>query len=511
MLCDKCGKENNDDVVFCVKCGSQIAPDRTNQEKPMGYGLSAAPETRKNFDFKNFLIGIVGVAIAIGVYAGLSFLLSYFFAPTPPPGILPSQHPVAYVKEGSLYISPYGTKKTYMFDENCKTDEFALVSEDGKHVFYTDENDSNALYYKKVSDHDGKSLLLAKNVSDYSITKKGKTALYLRAGSLYVHDLKESRKIDSDVIQFYLSRDEKCVLYNKEDGVYVCKIKKGNIPEKIDTGIDFTNFVSERVDYKKIVYVKDGTLFLKTKGKISTPITSNISAAYIVDKTLYTEKDNTLYKVKGTKLSKITDGVLTSEHYKDESAFVIVTSSGTETKRYIVRGSTVYDPLFNDKNISVIRFSSNGKYMYAVENGDMYEYRIGRSKLGNKKLIKNNVNDLEVYEKNILVFSGQNEKGVFNGRKYVPMSQNCSVYEYCDGTFYYIDMAEATPSLKRLRGSKTKLIDTEVYDMDVRRSDYVVYTKDYDSQSKTGDVHYIRGVRKVRLDQNASHILETVK
>lgn len=512
MDCNKCGKNNPDDILFCVKCGNKLYPDAgpVKETPGVGYGLDEGSTVRKNLDFKRFVVGIVGLVIAISAFFAVSWATNYFFGEPEPDEILAEKHPVVYMKDGNLYLSPYGSKKTYLSAENCEVGNTLSVDEDGKRMFFQNLGDAS-LNYKKASDKTDKATPLAQNVTGYDISRNGKKVLYSSHGSLYYSNLKENRMIAADVTEFALSKDEKYAVYSRNDGVYICSLKKGGVPERVDTGITFADLVSGTDKYSKIYYLKDGALFSKKKGKAPVSIATGVSNAYFVKKNLYAEKDSTLYLVKGTKLKKLLEGVSVSSHYEDEPAFVAIQTIGTNETIFVIRGSKVYETALKVQATTDVRFSKDSNRMFTVENGDMYQYKIGLSKLGDKKFIRERVKNIRVLDKYIMISTGLSGLGVYDGRHYIHLTENGSVYEYERGTFYYIDNDTEQPTLMKMRNNKKTAVDTNVYDMDVRSHEYVVYMKNYNAEKELGDVYYLRGKRKINIDQKATRIIRTAE
>jgi len=512
MVCDKCGKNNPDDIKFCVKCGNKLYPDASpvTATPGIGYGLDENNNTRKNLDFKRFVVGIIGLVIAISVFCGVSWATNYFFGAPEPREISAEKHPVVYMKDGNLYLSPYRSKKTYLSAKKCEVGNTLSVDENGKRVFF--QNIGNgSLNYKKASDKTDQSILLAKNTTGYDISKDGKKILYSAHGSLYYHNLKDSKLIAEDVTEFNLSRNEKYAIYSRSDGVYICSLGKGGVSERVDTGISFADLVSPTDEYGKIYYIKDGALYSKKKGKAPVSIATGVSTAYFVEKNLYAEKESTLYLVKGKKLKKLLEGVSFSSHYEDETAFVAIQTIGTNETIFVVRGDNVYKTALNMHATTDVRFSKDSNRMFTVENGDMYQYSIGLKNIGKKKFIRERVKNIRVLDKYVMITTGISGLGIYDGKHYIHLTENGSVYEYEHGTFYYIDNAAAQPALVKMRNNKKTVMDTNVYDMDVRSHEFVVYMKNYNPEKEVGDVYYLRGKRTVKLDEKATRIIRTAE
>ena len=509
MDCRKCGKNNPDDILFCVKCGEKLYSDTPVKETPgVGYGLDEDNTARKNLDFKRLIVGVVGLVIAVSIFCGISWGINYFFGQPETKELIAENHPVVYMKEGNLYMSPYRSKKAYISAENCEVGNTLSVDENGKRVFFQNLAD-NSIYYKKASDKSAESTQLAQNATGYDLSADGKRFLYTAHGSLYYHNLKESKLIAADVTEFTLSRDEKYAIYSRTDGVYICSLKKGGVPERVDTGITFENLVSNIDEYSKIFYIKDGTLFSKKKGKEAVSLMTGVTDAYFVQKNLYAEKDSNLYKINGKKFKKLLEGVAFSSHYEDETAFVAVQIIGTNETIHVIRGNKVYKTDLKMQATTDIRFSKDSNRMFTVENGDMYQYSIGLKNIGKKKFIRERVKNIRVLDKYVMISTGLSGLGMYDGRHYVHLTEDGSVYEYAHGTFYYIDNAPEQPELVKLRNNKKTVMDTNVYDMDVRSHEYVVYMKNYDAEKETGDVCYLRGKRPVKLDEKANRIVRT--
>ncbi len=187
-------------------------------------------------DSEKGTIKIIGViALAVVIIAGIFAYKSGVFSGKGK-GI---EHPVAYAKDGALYIRNLDgsiAKATEELSDGGSYNYFYMatgvkVAEDGKNIFYADKVKMDStfdLYYrsKDLKEDGNKGTLLSENVIDFRINNAGTAAVYLKDDGgktgIYYNDTKGEKKIDSGVINqsnaYGISADGKYVTYVKIEG-----------------------------------------------------------------------------------------------------------------------------------------------------------------------------------------------------------------------------------------------------------------------------------------------------
>ncbi len=258
--CPKCNKQFPDEIKFCDACGSELvdAP-KVPAANPFADVLSKVTSV-----VSKKMIGIAVAAVALVVV--IAIILSSVFS-----GGIPNTF--AYVKDGELNFSTVSKAKgEVVYDEDGYFYSSTVqISEDGKRLFYLDED--RDLYYANTASLDKEAKKVASSVSSYIAIGDGKTVIYTNDKSkLYsVKVGKEPVSIDKDVDDFMPSENGKKVLYSKynDDGYgsdwYITKNSaKAEKGEKVATGANF-EYVSK--DFTKFVYTKNDSLYSLTLGK----------------------------------------------------------------------------------------------------------------------------------------------------------------------------------------------------------------------------------------------------
>ena len=302
--CPQCNKVFNDDTKFCDACGSLVVEEaaapvsETVQETP-------APE-KKDAPKKTGLI--LGVAIAAAVIVLLILLFSGIGSLFSGKGGVDG---ALYLKDNEIVFSDYSKKGTFELTSDLYADEDAegsyyvyqtVFSKDGKKVFYPDKITatedgyaaSYSLYCRNVNKPKKEAVKVDSNVESYTINEKGTKVIYTKGddSDLYISDLKDKEKIDSDVRNFYVSDDFKTVIYvTYEDGESNVYIWNGKDKEKIAGEISDLCKVDD--DFKTIYYTKEDSLYMHKisgdKEKIASDV-CNVVKIYDSGEVYYTEE-----------------------------------------------------------------------------------------------------------------------------------------------------------------------------------------------------------------------------
>ena len=222
------------------------------------------------------LIPALAVVLAAGVFVAFLFLNKGSHMET-----------VVYLKEGNLKLSPLKSLEPIELSEGIIADDriaqasmkYKLgyeisFSKDGKLVFYPGKKDYDTfdLYYLNLKSKDKEGEKIASKVYDYKINSTGTVVYYKKNNDLYRSDLSDEVKIDSNVIDFYISEDGKKLVYQDEDNNIYYKIGDKD-EEKLDSDAELS-YISE--DFNKIYYMKANTLYLSTDGGEGEKLISDI-------------------------------------------------------------------------------------------------------------------------------------------------------------------------------------------------------------------------------------------
>lgn len=335
MFCPKCGKQLADNAHFCDACGEKMpvpapveevvpqtvpetpaepaAPEEQAPEVTVEVEKDPAPENQVVEAVTN-AVGVavdkvgataqtlleklkqkgvpakwvkLGSAVLAGVLV-IVILLSLFLGGSSVPNY------ALYLKDDEMYYSKISGWKPMQVTEDLLDGEdvdnsslasaantlgrFAVISEDGKTLFYADKaGDGINLYYRSVANAKKAPTKIDDDVLQYRISKNAKLVIYLTDdGDLYQYDMKNKDKIDSDVVSFYTSEDCKTVVYSvRDDDETNVYLKKGNKEsEKLASDIGSLY----RVDIEKSVlyYYKDEDFYQQKFGKDKEKVVSDV-------------------------------------------------------------------------------------------------------------------------------------------------------------------------------------------------------------------------------------------
>lgn len=327
MFCSKCGKENSEDARFCFNCGNKLETytaelDEEIIEEAEG---EIVEEEVEEFSEETAIVeqGSVDVEekeslvdnskpkknkfkwiIPLVVIGALVFWLinsEMVFKKD-------NKYPIAYLKDGGIFVRDETKDKSMGVAHDMFKDKesekmyliygsFVKITEDGQRMFYLSnvgEEERNLYYcditYNKIKNKTDKDMgiQVAKNVASsyFEISKDGKYVAYLKnmdegCGSLYISDLKDEKKIASDVGgDFTFSEDCKSILYySNEDNDHEYRIKslEGNDKgEKVDSEVE--EILLYTPNFEKVYYTKADSyyedsdyettyVYMKEKGK----------------------------------------------------------------------------------------------------------------------------------------------------------------------------------------------------------------------------------------------------
>lgn len=205
-----------------------------------------------------------------------------------------------YIKDGSIYHTPLDkidlkeiTPDTFNYNVNRNILYFQ-VSEDGRHLFYSDHIDMTQdsvcadVYHYDLTNLGGEKLLIDSKVNNYVINQDGSKVYYVKDKALYVSDLSESHPIASDVYQFFINKAGDRVVYVTLSGDLVL-YTGAKEPRKIDQNA-VIHYASDDLN---TIYYYNGNLFnILKNGKELQVIDTDIYAV------LHLYEDGSLYYLK---------------------------------------------------------------------------------------------------------------------------------------------------------------------------------------------------------------------
>ncbi|MCI8959060.1 MAG: zinc ribbon domain-containing protein [Lachnospiraceae bacterium] len=263
QFCPNCGKALEMGAVFCEHCG---------------YRLDEATKGKENKEKKSIKKKVfVGIG-ALAVFAVMGGILAPKISGLIPVKMDETVSEIFYVKDKGIYgVSLKNPKKKSVeyTDDLAKRNDvvdaaggisgFPMYSKDKRYHFIIedysiDEDGSSFTLYCK--DGKDKKVKIDSGVNYYQITENNKI-FYQKNGDLYVNNLKEKKKVASDVSNFWFDKKENNVFWHVENedskDLYFQSINQNNDKVKLASGIDY--LYSAPDDKGKILYYKNDSIY----------------------------------------------------------------------------------------------------------------------------------------------------------------------------------------------------------------------------------------------------------
>ncbi len=310
VICPKCSNELADGAQFCNKCGSKIeaaanepmvvteepaaAETPAATETPAAayeaptYGaadpLATDPNSGKNTK-KVLLIGGIVVGVAAIAAIAIALILNGGSSKS-------KNNNTVYLRDDQIFVHTLG-KKDVPFelsddlndDKNYSTSSvgsdissFIYVSDSSDLIIYPDKIDGyeNTLFYVHGLDEKAEPQKLADDVDSYYVSEDEKSIIYMTFDSdLYQTNFEEKDKLGSDVYDYYVSPDGKTVCWLTSDSdLYIQEI--GGEKEKVDSDVDYIVEHSENLD--TLIYRSEDKVYRYKKGEKEEKLISDASS-----------------------------------------------------------------------------------------------------------------------------------------------------------------------------------------------------------------------------------------
>lgn len=281
-FCSQCGAQNALDVAFCANCGNPMnqaaapaqnkAAEAANAAADMAKNvMGKATELVKKIPQKMLMIGGAAVAALIVLIVVISIIAG---------GKAHSDYAL-YIKDSELFTAKMPSGKAWQVTSDLESNSTTVrLTKDGKTIFYIDEyEDGGVLYYRSITSSKSKVKEVDSDVDSFQINESGKLVTYKKNGNLYQHNLKEKKKISSDVGMFTVSKDGKKIIFEDTEGDLF--YWNGKEKSKIASDIGSLYYVSE--NFKTVYFSADeGNLYKWTKGKDKEKIASDVDGVEVV-------------------------------------------------------------------------------------------------------------------------------------------------------------------------------------------------------------------------------------
>ncbi len=532
--CPKCGAQFADGTKFCEACGEklpevEVVVNETENEQPKENKAGKIPA-------RLIKIGAIAVVAVIAVIVLCSLIFSGG-----------ENNFALYKKDGELFYTNVPKFKPFELTSDYENgdDLTPILSKDGTKIFYSDKDDGS-LYFRYVNKPKKDAEKIASDVDDYEINEKANLVTYIKGGDLYQHNLKESEKIKSGVVEFWTSENGKKILF-VDDGNNLY-IKNGNKDaEKIKGEINYVYYVSG--DLSTIYYEADGTLFCKKGNKDGQKIDSDVSRVLNIydsgevfylkenegdtnttQSDVYTNVEVTysLFYFDGKDKKEVTDEFPRYGSYDyalDVPVLVYATvetddKGEIESTYFLFAGGETSELTTDD--ISTVVLSDDGKEALIVADVDDKGYGTAyKAKISGKKMKTPEKYDEDVRgadfvgeDNDIITIKDYNaESGdyslYFNKIK-VDDDVSYERYNEADNSLvYYTDVNDkGIGTLKMFSGKKSIKLSDDVYcdEFLMTNDGDVLFLKDYNTSKDRGDLYIVKGKKVKKLDEDVEDL-----
>lgn len=474
--------------------------------------------------------------------------------------VFPNKTAVVYLRDGGK-LCYSDTKNEKVIDKHV---ELFAISEDEKKVMYKDEDGD--LYVCGFGKKDEPQKIDSDVNSIVSGLGEYEDIYYIKDDKLYykANANKDKQKISSDVSDAFFIGEN---LYVMKEEVVELKFKdlfEDDLPDKDDlvdpsdiespSWSDFYNAYDDYDDasdafdeawdeyreeyneayelwnaYEDAEEIKDYyneypvkmsayTLYL-AKGTKLTKVDENISTSYASvsnDYGFYTKTEKA--KIKKIKLSEV-------DYYSAQSKIsnMLYDDDLTGTFCVITPNGKVFDGFEIDEAIEDYEVSENGKYLYvseiekskkssSSEKINLVRYDIKSSSLANKKTLLEDIYSFVYYEDDFIVARCEEGlKGYIKGKEVEITDENVSVFDYFNGTLYFLDdydYSDYSGDFVIWKNGKKEKIADDVYDFVIYSESKIAFIQDYDTNDGCGDLYIGNKKGKSKLiDDEVSDII----
>ncbi len=533
--CSKCGAQFADGTKFCEACGEklpevEVVVNETEKEQPKENKAGKIPA-------RLIKLGAIAVVAVVAVIVLCSLIFSGGG----------ENNFALYKKDGELFYTNVPKFKPFELTSDYENgdDLTPILSKDGTKIFYSDKDDGS-LYFRYVNKPKKDAEKIASDVTDYEINEKANLVTYIKGGDLYQHNLKESEKIKSGVVEFWTSENGKKILF-VDDGNNLY-IKNGNKDaEKIKGEINYVYYVSG--DLSTIYYAADGTLFCKEGKKDGQKIDSEVSRIlniYDSGEVLYLKENEgdtkttqvdvyanvevtySLFYFDGKDKKEVTDEFPRYGSYDlalDAPVMVYATvetdDKGDIESTYFLFADGEVSELTTD-DISSVVLSDDGKEALIVADvddkgyGTAYKAKISGKKMKTPEKYDEDVRSATFVGENNDILTRKdydeesNEFSLYYNKKKVDDDISRVGYNKGDDTLYYlIDVNDkGIGTLKMFNGKKSIKLSDDVYsDCVLMTNDGdVLFLRDYNTDKGRGDLYIVKGNKVKKLDEDVEDL-----
>lgn len=282
--------------------------DKVNMEEEPAFGNASfgipadCTQKQKMSGIKLTCYIVVVLLVCSVVYGSYRAATSYFL---PVMTFDKSAQPILYIKNSEVTLKTKEDRKgkSVVNSERFVSSDaqrYVQMSADGRTVFYAQDSADSAagfdLCYRRVSaidddkDTPEEAVRIDGGVTDFKIHPEGQFVLYLKGTRLYFSNLTSAHVVASDVSDFYLSKNNQQIVYYKDGGkMYTCGTAKKDMPVLVDTEID--KVLSEKDEYAKVFYIKQGALFLKETDKEAVCLAEDVKDGILLGDYVYFVKE----------------------------------------------------------------------------------------------------------------------------------------------------------------------------------------------------------------------------
>ncbi len=453
----------------------------------------------------------------------------------------------AYIKmnNNGFSLYSYDGKGSYVIRENIGINDYYFqLTGDGEQIYYLEQTDDGTLDCIKVNTDGSGRTVAAEDIDEFALME-GKQLIYGRyrddgTGELYSLDKKGNESLIADEmagISFFES-NEGCVFL--EEGIKNIDIWDVVVDDMAETDKNmqpplFADYGHERQD--EYLAASDEYLRKQTRDAVRKQI----------EEERYTGLGYTLYKYDGKKITKLAENVVDVIVFGKEGEYILIdkadyTENGYKIllseltdisyipymyayydgadKTFIISGDIMAPIEYEDVDIQASVYDEqSGNLMFAkdVDSNGVFNpivVEMNKGEVAKYSYIEDRVNFAHFYGngKFAYVSIGGNLITLDNGNTLMH-DENVSfmVADKEDEAIYYIsDMSveDYTGSLCVLKNGQVSAVDKGVSYVSAIENGRVVYIKNYDEASGSGDIYiYDNGNAKV-IAKNASCVMD---
>lgn len=204
-----------------------------------------------------------------------------------------SRQPIVYQKLSDIVAKNMKSTDFTVTALSSETQDSFKIANKGNAFFFLSKNTETGLFdlCMRTLNDDENSIsdifVIDTNVSDFKTTSNAKIVAYRKEGHLYISDTEKSHIVASDISDYYLNKKGGTVMFfaDADKSIYIRKTERHAKPRLVDSGIE--KLITPKTEYEHIYYIKDSILYKAEEEKTPKPIAKNVIDAITLDGFVY--------------------------------------------------------------------------------------------------------------------------------------------------------------------------------------------------------------------------------